>query len=124
MAVSFEISKLDPNIKGLQDLAQLPTFPQMLDYVQRYEGKVSIVDAYKVVNFGNAIQQTEGAARQQAINQMKGKSHLASPSTSVATENDDVEVPAEIMSRYKSEGKTEKQIRELYNTVAKKLHLN
>ena len=101
-----EISKLDPNIKGLQDLAQLPTFP------------------YKVVNFGNAIQQTEGAARQQAINQMKGKSHLASPSTSVATENDDVEVPAEIMSRYKSEGKTEKQIRELYNTVAKKLHLN
>jgi len=119
-----EITRLDPNIKGIQDLANLPTFPQMLEFVERNKGQVSIVDAYKVFNFGNVMQQTEGAARQQAINQMKGKSHLASPSTSVATESDDVEVPAEIMSRYKEQGKTEKQIRELYNTVAKKLHLN
>ena len=119
-----EISKLDPSIKGLQDLANLPTFPQMLEFVERNKGQVSITDAYKVFNFGNVMQQTEGAARQQAINQMKGKSHLASPSTSVATDSDDVEVPAEIMSRYKEQGKTEKQIRELYSTVAKKLHLN
>ena len=95
----------------------------MLDYVDRNKG-ASIVDAYKIFNFDTAIQNTEGAARQQAINQMRGKSHLASPSTSVTPEGDDVEVPAEIMKSWKSEGKTEKQIRELYKTVASKLHLN
>lgn len=110
-------------VKDINELAALPTFPQMLDYVDRNKG-ASIVDAYKIFNFDTAIQNTEGAARQQAINQMRGKSHLASPSTSVTPEGDDVEVPAEIMKSWKSEGKTEKQIRELYKTVASKLHLN
>ena len=116
-----EISKIDPNIKGIQDLATLPNFPDMLARVERGE---SLVDAYKIVNFNNFMQNTGDAARQQAINQMRGKSHLASPSTSVATENDDVEVPKEIMSSWKAEGKTEKQIRELYKKVAKQLHLD
>ena len=116
-----EISKIDPSIKSIQELAELPTFPEMLSRVERGE---SLLDAYKVVNFNNFMQHTEGAARQQAINQMRGKSHLASPSTSVATDNDDVEVPKDIMASWKAEGKTEKQIRELYKTVANKLHLN
>lgn len=116
-----EISKIDPSIKSIQELAELPSFPEMLSRVERGE---SLLDAYKVVNFNNFMQHTEGAARQQAINQMRGKSHLASPSTSVTTENDDVEVPKDIMASWKAEGKTEKQIRELYKTVASKLHLN
>ena len=82
------------------------------------------MDAYKMVNFDNYMQFTNDAARQQAINQMRGKSHLQSQGTSVATENDDVDVPSEIMSRWKSEGKTEKQIRDLYKSVASKLHIN
>ena len=109
-----EISKIDPNIKGINDLAALPNFPEMLDRVQR---GASLVDAYKMVNFDAFMQHTNDAARQQAINQMRGKSHLPSQSTGVATENDDVEVPAEIMARFKAEGKTEKQIRELYKKV-------
>jgi len=116
-----ELSKIDPNIKDINDLANMPTFPQMLDFVARNEG-VSIVDAYKVFNFGNAIHQTNQAARQQAINQMRGKDHLATQN-GVTQEDDYVEVPPEIMSRWKSEGKTEKQIRSLYKTVAGKLHL-
>ena len=107
-----EITKIDPNIKGINELAQMPNFPEMLARVERGE---SLLDAYKIVNFSNFMQHTEGAARQQAINQMRGKSHLASPSTSVATDNDEVEVPAEIMKSWKEDGKTEKQIRELYN---------
>ena len=116
-----EISRIDPNIKGINELAQLPNFPEMLERVARGE---SLVDAYKVVNFNNYMQHTGDAARQQAINQMRGKSHLPSPSTSVTPEGDDVEVPAEIMKNWKAEGKTEKQIRELYSKVAKQLHLN
>ena len=116
-----ELSRIDPNIKGVQDLANLPNFPEMLARVERGE---TLVDAYKVVNFSNFMQHTEGAARQQAINQMRGKAHLPSPSTSVTPEGDEVEVPAEIMKSWKEDGKTEKQIRELYSKVASKLHLN
>lgn len=113
-----EISKIDPNIKSLGDLASLPTYAQMVEFCMHT--KASIVDAYKVVNFDNRSQ----AARQQAINQMRGKNHLASQGTGVAQSDEYVEVPAEIMSRMKSEGKTEKQIRELYKTVANKLHIS
>ena len=112
-----EICSLDPNIKGVNDLAAMPYFPELLDRVQRGE---RLVDAYKIVNYGR---QTD-AARQQAINQMRGKDHLASQPNGVATENDDTEVPAEIMKNWKAEGKTEKQIRELYSKVAKQLGLN
>ena len=111
-----ELSKIDPNIRDVNDLASLPTFPQMVDFVAKNKG-VSIVDAYKVFNFGNA----KTAARQQAINQMRGKDHL-STQTGVSKEDEYVEVPDEIMSRWKSEGKTEKQIRSLYKTVIGKLH--
>ena len=109
-----EIAKIDPSIKGIDDLASLPSFPRMLESVERGE---SLVDAYKMCNFDAFMQHTNDAARQQAINQMRGKSHLPSQGTGVATENDDVEVPAEIMARFKADGKTEKQIRELYKRV-------
>lgn len=116
-----EVSKYDPNIKTVQDLLDLPNFPEILDRVNR---GASLVDAYKMVNFDNFMQHTNDAARQQAINQMRGKSHLQSQGSGVATGSDDVDVPAEIMSRWKSEGKTEKQIRELYKSVASKLHIS
>ena len=114
------ITQYDPSIKGINDIAALPNFPDIMDRVQR---GASLLDAYKMVNFDNFMQHTNQAARQQAINQMRGKDHLATQ-TGVAQADDDVEVPAEIMSRYKAEGKTEKQIRELYKSVASKLHLN
>lgn len=117
-----EVSKIDPNIKGINDLLAQPNFQQIVSLVAN--NGLSLVDAYKMANFDNFMQNTNSAARQQAINQMRGKDHLASQPNGVATENDDVEVPAEIMSRWKGEGKTEKQIRELYKTVAGKLHLN
>ena len=115
-----EISKYDPSIKSVQDLAELPNF---LEMVERVERGANLVEAYKMVNFDNFIAHTNEAARQQAINQMRGKSHLTSQGKGVDTANDDVEVPAEIMSSWKAEGKTEKQIRELYKSVATKLHL-
>ena len=116
-----EITKYDPSIKGMSDLAALPNFPEILDRVTR---GASLVDAYKMVNFDTFMQHTNEAARQQAINQMRGKNHLASQSTGVAQSDDYVEVPADIMRRWKDEGKTEKQIRELYKKVAGQLHLN
>jgi len=116
-----ELSKYDPNIKTFEDLANLPNYPEMVNFVAMTNGQASIVDAYKMLNFDNFMNHTGEAARQKAINQMRGKDHL-STQTGVATEDDLVDVPAEIMSRWKEEGKTEKQIRELYKSVMGKLH--
>lgn len=117
-----EISKLDPSIKSVEDLANSPYRDELVAYCQQHNA--TLTDAYKVLQFSNLLSNNNDAARQQAINQMRGKSHLPSQTQGVETGNDDdVEVPAEIMGRWKSEGKTEKQIRELYKSVAKKLHL-
>ena len=113
-----EVQKLDPSIKTVQDLAMLPNFNEMLTLIDR--NNLSLVDAYKLTNYGRS----NDAARQQAINQMRGKEHLASQPTGVATENDDVEVPAEIMKSWKAEGRKEKDIRALYKKVAGQLGLN
>lgn len=98
----------------------MPYFPEILSRVER---GASLIDAYKMVNFDTFMQHTNEAARQQAINQMRGKEHLTTQK-GVAEAEDYVEVPAEIMTRWKNEGKTEKQIRDLYKSVAGKLHLN
>ena len=116
-----ELSKYDPNINTFEDLANLPNYPEMVKFVAMTGGQGSIVDAYKMLNFDSFMNHTGEAARQKAINQMRGKEHLSTqPGT--ATEDDLVEVPAEIMSRWKEEGKTEKQIRDLYKSVMGKLH--
>lgn len=109
-----EIGKYDPNIKTVDDLAALPNFGQILERVQRGD---TLLEAYKVANFDTFMQHQSDAGRQKAINQMRGKAHLPGASSGVATENDDIEVPAEIMARFKADGKTEKQIRELYKKV-------
>ena len=119
-----EICKYDPSMKGLEDIATLPYFPDMLDMVQKSGGQVSLLDAYKVYGFDSYMQHQTDAGRQQAINQMRGKSHLPSQGKGVDQADDYVEVPADIMSRWKADGKTEKQIRDLYKKVAGKLHLN
>jgi len=116
-----QISQYDPSIKNINDLAALPNFPEILDKVNR---GANLVEAYKTVNFDNFMAHTSDAARQQAINQMRGKSHLASQTTGVSPSDDFVEVPADTMARFKADGKTEKQIRSLYKTVAGKLNLN
>jgi len=117
-----EISKLDPNVKTAEDLYNAPYLNDLIAYCQQHN--TTLTDAYKILQFNNLLSNNNDAARQQAINQMRGKSHLPSQSQSVATDDDYVEVPAEIMTRMKEEGKTEKQIRELYRKVANKLNIS
>lgn len=111
-----EIKKIDPTIRSAEDLA--PYSDALIQYCA--EHNATLLDAYKVLNYGNQ----RDADRQQAINQMRGKSHLASQGKGVDQADEYVEVPAEIMARWKDSGKTEKQIRDLYKKVAGQLHLN
>lgn len=110
-----EIKKIDPTIKSVEDLA--PYKDTLIQYCADHNA--TLLDAYKVLNYGNQ----RDADRQQAINQMRGKSHLASQGKGVDQADEYVEVPAEIMARWKDSGKTEKQIRDLYKKVAGQLHL-
>ena len=108
-----EISKLDPNVKNAEDLYNAPYTPALIEFCQKHG--TTLTEAFKIINYDSHLAGRDEAARQQAINQMKGKAHLASQPTGVATENDDdIEVPAEIMSRMKEDGKSEKDIRALF----------
>ena len=61
-----EISKLDPNIKALEDVPE--------DVIQMAMDRgYSLVDAYKILNYGKTTSQKAEAIRQSAINQIKGK---------------------------------------------------
>jgi hypothetical protein len=118
-----EISKLDPSIKNAEDLYNAPYTPALIKFCQDHG--TTLTEAFKIINYDNHLVSRDNAARQQAINQMRGKDHLASQPNGVSTDNDDVEVPAEIMRSMKAEGKTEKQIRELFKlTVKNGLNLN
>lgn len=113
------LSQYDSSIKSVEDLTKLPNFNEILEKVKLGS---NVVDAYKMVNFDAIMKHQNESARQQAINEMRGKSHLGSPN-GVAVQDSSEEVPMEILNRYRSEGKTDKQIKELYNTVLKKLNL-
>lgn len=112
-----EISKIDPSIKGLEDIANLPCKDEILERVQNGQ---SLFDAYRLASFDSILKNQSVKDRQAAINEARGKSHLTTPS-GVAQTDDSVDVPMDILNRWKSEGKSEKQIKELYNTVIKKL---
>lgn len=108
-----EIGKLDPSIKSMEDLRNAPYKDELVEFCQKHG--TTLTEAFKVLNYGNQGE----AARQKAINQMRGKSHLNSQSNGVSTGEEYVEVPAEIMARMKEDGKSEKQIRELFKRTVR-----
>lgn len=114
-----EIMSYDDSIKGMSDLANLPNFGEIVERVQR---GFSLVEAYKAVNFDTFMQKQKAAAHQQSINEMRGKSHMGT-TQSVASQDDSVDVPSDVLARWRAEGKSDKEIHDLYNKVLKKLHL-
>lgn len=114
----LELGKFNPDIKGIEDVQKLENFDEIL---YRVQNGANLVDAYKAANFDLVMKHQNESGRQQAINEIRGKSHLGTPN-GVAVVDSGEEVPTEILNRYRSEGKTDKQIKELYNSVLKKLH--
>ena len=68
------INKLDPGIKTVADLMERPEYKQIYANVQK---GLSIVDAYKLVNFDSLTQSKAAGARQAALNSAAGKEHMA-----------------------------------------------
>jgi hypothetical protein len=81
-----ELNKIDPNITSFE------TIP--LEVRQHSQANnISLVLAYKDLNFGKVTQQKESAIRQTTINQLSGKAHLA-PANGVVAADTLVDIPA------------------------------
>ena len=106
-----EIGKIDPSIKSFADLTKTPTFPQFDAMVRR---GYSLVDAYKAANFDRLTGKKAAAAKQQAMNQVNGKSHLNA--TKSGGEGEDISIPDEEMAYFRSffPDLSKKQIMEKY----------
>ena len=80
----------------------------------------SLVDAYKIVNFDVLMTKGTKSAKQSAINQARGKSHLE-PTENISA-SDDIEISEiELMAlRENFPDKSDKESRRLYKQTFKK----
>ena len=91
-----EISKIDPDIKSLQDIPQ----EQMPRIIERVKAGLSLSDAYKIENMDKLIGKSNDAATQRAINNAKNKNHLNTHSGISDNENLQ-EIPSEALQAWK-----------------------
>jgi len=108
-----ELNKMDPSITSLEtipaDVLELAT-----------KSNVSLVNAYKIANFGRMSTQQASAIQQRTINQIAGKSHLA-PVNGV-TQNDGLaSIPADELGFWRDAypGLSETELRKKYTRVQK-----
>jgi len=108
-----EILALDPSLNSVDDILNDPSMPLMTEKVAQ---GMSLVDAYKIVNFDRAFSSKEAAVKQQTINQVKGKNHL-STGASVNVSSDLEDIPANMLEDFKDlfPDKSTKELKALYN---------
>lgn len=102
-------------LTSFDDVLNLKNSSKVLDYMDR--NNLSLAEAYKLANPDEYAEKLSKAARQQAINQARGTSHVNANSTS--GELDTVNVSASEISQWKNwfPNKTDEQCRkEIANT--------
>ena len=110
------INKLDPSIKTFEDLYNREDYKDIYDTVQKTG--VSIVEAFKLVNFDRLTQSAAAASRQAAINSANSKDHLSTTSQRGAGA---LTVPADVKEIYRAlnPGITDAEIQQHYNKYHK-----
>lgn len=110
-----EVRKLDPNVKGLEDLAQSPEYSQICGLVEK---GLSLPEAYKLVHFDDLTQRTAEATRQAALNAVNGKQHLHQ--TTVRGDGA-ASIPSDVAEEYRMfmPEASEAEIQAHYNAYAK-----
>lgn len=109
-----KIVELDPAMGSIQDVINSANFQEVTNAV-RTKG-LHLVDAYKLVNFERLSKVQAQAAQQQAINQAKSKSHLAT-AAGMAGESDGDDIPESQIKQWQRwfPDKSKKELRALYN---------
>jgi hypothetical protein len=112
-----EILALDPSLNSVDDILNDPSMPLMTEKVAQ---GMSLVDAYKIVNFDRVFNSKEAAVKQQTINQVKGKNHL-STGASVSVSSDLEDIPADMLEDFQDRfpEKSPKELQKLYNMALK-----
>lgn len=113
-----EISTFYPEVKTLEDITKMETFPAFDSYVKNGMG---ITEAFKLANFDVLMQRGSAASKQAAINAAKGKSHMTPVGGASAPEGL-AEIPREEISKWREffPNATAKELREKYNRVHSK----
>jgi hypothetical protein len=104
------ISTVDPDVKSLHDIANMPTAPAFNRYVQQ---GLSLEDAFYLANRKDIETRRQAASRQAAVNQAKGKDHL-NPAEEAG--KGEVTVPADAAREYRAmmPDATDEQIKKDY----------
>lgn len=108
-----EILALDPSLNSVDEILNDPSMPLMLEKVQQ---GMRLVDAYKIVNFDRVFASKEAAVKQQTVNQVKGKNHLAT-GASINVNDTEEDIPASMVEKFKEmfPEKNMKELKTLYN---------
>lgn len=111
-----ELQKLNSDLRTFNDLYQDENFQAIL---YRVQNGASLVDAYKIVNFDKLMDKGTKGAKQAAINQARGKSHLEP--TETLSEGGDDGISDTMLHALKSNfpEKSEKELRKLYKQTFK-----
>ena len=112
-----ELQKLNSDLKTFGDLMSDPNCNAILDRVAKGD---NLVEAYKIVNFDALVNRETKSAKQAAINQARGKSHLE-PTESMAEASDGNEIPESMMHSLRANfpDKSDKELRKLYKQTFK-----
>ena len=91
-----EITRLNPSIREVGDLAKMDTYPRLRELVHRGN---TLADAYRLANFDALTQRAAEATRKTALTAAKSKEHLA-PTAQRGTGS--ASVPDDIKAEYKA----------------------
>lgn len=110
------IRKFDKSVKSEQDIIDNPHFAEI---AAMYNRGYSLEDAYYLANRAELDQKKQAAARQQAVNQVTGKSHMKATGQNGA--GNEIVVPSDVMIAYRrmNPKATEAEIKKHYAKLQK-----
>ena len=109
------VSEIDPSIKSEADIANLETYPQILDLVTKHG--LSLLEAFKLANYESIATKKAEAAKQAAVNQAKGKSHMEQSGNGASTSENEVDIPQSEISTWREyyPGLSDAELKKKYN---------
>lgn len=93
------VSKIDPEIKTLEDLAAQPNYAEIVKYVS--QNGLSLVDAYKLANNDKLVSRQTEAVKQAAINSAKSTAHLGVTGGVSTDTGNYVPIPANMLGAWR-----------------------
>lgn len=112
-----EIGKLDPSIKGVTDLLSMPKAAEFKAYVDK---GYSFLDAFKLTNMEAISTAKAERAKQEALNNSRGKNHMQATGNSGGAGAAPVPSGQLEMFRRMNPGKSDAEIQKFYNNYVKR----